>query len=247
MATFEENITKLRNDLKKRRQEVADDLGISRSSLEYYEKGKRRPDIEVLAKLADYYGVSTDYLIGRTNAKTTNKKWRFVCEYTGLSDNAVAVLHEGKSEDNNSNNHDSYHEFIEFILDEKNTVTVLSFLFHLRMYRDRTKEYQENLRETIQEAEQILEDIDNVKPEVIQGFIDRFSDDREKEKDYAEFRLQKSIKRLYEDFGNDIYTVNESEEEIKKLMHLNLTITDEYLKRYESEKEGEKHGNDPET
>ena len=92
MATFAENITALRKKQNKKRQEVADDLGISRSSLEYYEKNKRKPDIEVLTKIADYYGVSADYLLGRTNAETTDKDLRFVCEYTGLSENAIMTL-----------------------------------------------------------------------------------------------------------------------------------------------------------
>lgn len=92
MATFQDNITELRKSLNKKRQEVADDLGISRSSLEYYEKGKRRPDIDVLVKLADYYGVSTDYLTGRTDAKTTDKDLRFVCDYTGLDEESVQSL-----------------------------------------------------------------------------------------------------------------------------------------------------------
>ena len=94
MATFGENITALRKKQNKKRQEVADDLGISRSSLEYYEKNKRKPDIEVLTKIADYYGVSADYLLGRTNAETTDKDLRFICEYTGLSENAITTLSE---------------------------------------------------------------------------------------------------------------------------------------------------------
>ena len=93
MATFAENITALRKKQNKKRQEVADDLGISRSSLEYYEKNKRKPDIEVLTKIADYYNVSADYLLGRTNAETTDKDLRFVCEYTGLSENTIMTLH----------------------------------------------------------------------------------------------------------------------------------------------------------
>lgn len=69
-------------------------MGISRSSLEYYEKNKRKPDIDVLLKIADYYGVSADYLLGRTNAETTDRDLRFVCEYTGLSENTVTTLSE---------------------------------------------------------------------------------------------------------------------------------------------------------
>jgi len=42
---------------------VAMDLSISREAISYYENGKRSPDIEMLCKLSDYFGVSIDYLI----------------------------------------------------------------------------------------------------------------------------------------------------------------------------------------
>ena len=89
---FAQRLRTLRQERNKKRQEVADDLGISRASLEYYEKGKRKPDIEILAKLADYYDVSADYLLGRTNAKTTDKDLRFVCDYLGLTEKTVELL-----------------------------------------------------------------------------------------------------------------------------------------------------------
>ena len=93
MATFAEIITALREETGKKRQETADALGISRASLEYYEKGKRKPDIEILAKFADYYGVSADYLLGRTTAKTTDKDLRTAVEYTMLSEKSCEYLH----------------------------------------------------------------------------------------------------------------------------------------------------------
>ena len=42
---------------------VAMDLSMSRESISYYESGKRSPDIEMLVKLSEYFGVSIDYLI----------------------------------------------------------------------------------------------------------------------------------------------------------------------------------------
>lgn len=96
MATvdiFSNRLLELRNARNKKRQEVADDIGISRASLEYYEKGQRKPDIEVLTLLAKYYDVSTDYLLGLSNAKTTDRDIKFICEYTGLSEKSVNILH----------------------------------------------------------------------------------------------------------------------------------------------------------
>jgi len=46
--------------------EVAKVIGYSSLSYARYEKGERKPDINTLCKLADYFEVSVDYLIGRT-------------------------------------------------------------------------------------------------------------------------------------------------------------------------------------
>ena len=46
-------------------KELADAVGMSRSAIGMYEQGQREPDIWTLAKIADYYGVSMDRLLGR--------------------------------------------------------------------------------------------------------------------------------------------------------------------------------------
>lgn len=57
----------LRSQENKTQQQVADYLGITRPAYTAYEKGNRTPDYDLLTKIADYFGVSTDYLLGRTD------------------------------------------------------------------------------------------------------------------------------------------------------------------------------------
>lgn len=45
--------------------QAANALGISLRAYQNYEYGQREPNIEMIFKLADFYGVSTDYLLGR--------------------------------------------------------------------------------------------------------------------------------------------------------------------------------------
>lgn len=90
---FPERLTKLREKECMSRQQLADILGVSRASLEYYEKGKRTPDIEVLYKLSEHFNVTADYLIGRTDKCGKSTDENAVCEYTGLSENAIKHLH----------------------------------------------------------------------------------------------------------------------------------------------------------
>ena len=69
-------------------------VGISKSTLGYYENDKRMPDIEILARIADTLNVNADYLIGRTNTTAQKGKMKTVCEFTGLSDSAADYLAE---------------------------------------------------------------------------------------------------------------------------------------------------------
>jgi transcriptional regulator with XRE-family HTH domain len=49
------------------RKEMAKYLEIDQSTYGKYELGKREPDIETIEALADYFNVSVDYLLGRTD------------------------------------------------------------------------------------------------------------------------------------------------------------------------------------
>jgi len=49
--------------------ELAKILSIGESTISFYESDKREPDYETLQKIADFFNVSVDYLLGRTNKR----------------------------------------------------------------------------------------------------------------------------------------------------------------------------------
>lgn len=51
-------------------KKVAEDLGVSQALLSHYEKGIRECGLEFVVRVAEYYGVSCDYLLGRTPHRT---------------------------------------------------------------------------------------------------------------------------------------------------------------------------------
>ena len=63
---FPRIITFLRKERGLSQKQVAGDMGISQALLSHYEKGIRECGLDFLVKTAEYYGVSTDYLLGRT-------------------------------------------------------------------------------------------------------------------------------------------------------------------------------------
>ena len=92
-----ENVTVFANRLKDLRgnmtlREVADEIGITRVALGYYEKGERKPDIEILHRLATYYHVSCDYLLGLSDIKTPDISTKEISKKTGLSEQAIRKL-----------------------------------------------------------------------------------------------------------------------------------------------------------
>ena len=56
-------LKKIRKEKNLNQLKVALDLNISREALSHYENGKRSPDIAMLRRLSDYFGVSIDFLI----------------------------------------------------------------------------------------------------------------------------------------------------------------------------------------
>ena len=64
-----ENIRNLRIDNGYTQKQIAEQLGISQNTYSQYEVGVLNYPVDALIILADFYGVSVDYLLGRTNKK----------------------------------------------------------------------------------------------------------------------------------------------------------------------------------
>lgn len=67
-------IRELRENLDLRQIDVAKATGIDQKTLSNYETGKTSPDSYSLIKLADFFDVSIDYLVGRINVELSSKK-----------------------------------------------------------------------------------------------------------------------------------------------------------------------------
>lgn len=64
IENFAQKLAQARKDAGYTQRQVAEILKISKSTIASYETGRTQPDIEMLGKLADFYAVSTDWLIG---------------------------------------------------------------------------------------------------------------------------------------------------------------------------------------
>ena len=161
---FSERLTQLREDRGLKRQEVADALEISRASLEYYEKGQRKPDIEVTARIAKYYGVSTDYLVGVSAAQVTaseNETLNTVCDYLGISEASAEQISYLTSIGYNTNMDAILSsEIIEILttsLDDYDKKSIEKAIAYMTLSEAKTKKDKERLKEEYRQADDRLE------------------------------------------------------------------------------------------
>lgn len=73
-------LTKLRKKKGLSQYDLAVQLGLSRGQISNYELGTRLPDYDTLIKIADYFGVTTDYLLGLTDKTYDENKRNLLSE-----------------------------------------------------------------------------------------------------------------------------------------------------------------------
>ena len=69
MEIFAQRLKELRNSRRVYQKEMAEYLGITVRGYQCYEAGQNYPDVKGLIALADYFGVTLDYLVGRSDKR----------------------------------------------------------------------------------------------------------------------------------------------------------------------------------
>ncbi|MHA6481095.1 helix-turn-helix domain-containing protein [Paenibacillus sp. strain BS8-2] len=67
---YGERIRKLRKEKKLTMKQLGAKFNLAESTISGYENETRKPDLELIDKLADYFGVKADYILGRTDDPT---------------------------------------------------------------------------------------------------------------------------------------------------------------------------------
>ncbi|MBS7175402.1 HTH-type transcriptional regulator immR [uncultured Ruminococcus sp.] len=85
--TLGERLRGLREDHDLRQIDVAQQIKVLQASLSNYELDINQPDLSTLVKLANFYHVNIDYLLGNTDVKTS---WKDYTEQVKLKDRVVS-------------------------------------------------------------------------------------------------------------------------------------------------------------
>ncbi|MCL1919179.1 MAG: helix-turn-helix domain-containing protein [Peptococcaceae bacterium] len=68
MSSFPDRLKELRKQKNLSQKALGEIIGLSKRGIQNYESGINNPTSEVLSKLADYFDVSVDYLLGRIDS-----------------------------------------------------------------------------------------------------------------------------------------------------------------------------------
>ncbi|MGN0698115.1 MAG: LexA family protein [Ruminiclostridium sp.] len=72
MSKLSKRLKELRNSKGLSQQALANEIGISKSSINMYERGEREPSVDTLELFADYYNVDMNYLLGNSSIPNTS-------------------------------------------------------------------------------------------------------------------------------------------------------------------------------
>lgn len=89
---FPSRLRALLEETETTQSKLAEVINIKRQTISSYSLGETLPDIETFEKIADYFGVTTDYLLGKTNNKTLEGAQ--IGNKLGLTDKAIKALSE---------------------------------------------------------------------------------------------------------------------------------------------------------
>lgn len=94
--SFYNRLTALRQDKRISQNELAKKTGLTRQAISLYETGKREPNLAVINRLADFFNVSVDYLLGRTDDPHNAEKKVIKEKTADLNDDETIFTYEGK-------------------------------------------------------------------------------------------------------------------------------------------------------
>ncbi|MFC9321569.1 helix-turn-helix domain-containing protein [Bacillus subtilis] len=81
---FNETLKKLRREKNLSQKELGNKLGLAESTIGMYEQGKRQPDYETLLKIADFFEVTLDFLLGNPKDAVKEKEAAYSISDTDL-------------------------------------------------------------------------------------------------------------------------------------------------------------------
>lgn len=184
---------------------VADYIKVSRQAVSQYQDGSTQPNAETVVKIAEYFNVSTDYLLTGNN-RDVDESLNIACDVTGLSAEAIKNIIEWKNGDLfasidrsyekldflRSGNVESFVETIDSLIISPDFPMLLN---NIILYKRAVLEFQKTENELIDVRKRFENDIDWIN-ETIDEYDEKGLFDKKELIDLYLFRMQELIKNI---------------------------------------------------
>lgn len=115
--------------------DLADSIGATRQSIGQWKDGKTQPNATMIKKIAEYFNVSSDYLLGLSDVATRNETIQGINAAIGLSSRAITMLMAEKAL-----NESDIADFISFLVESEKLQVLISSILCGNFYAN-TDEY----------------------------------------------------------------------------------------------------------
>ncbi|MCU4923950.1 helix-turn-helix domain-containing protein [Bacillus cereus] len=112
-----EKIKELRKNNKITQEQLGNAIGVSKMAISYFEKGKKSPGRETLEKIADYFNVTTDYLLGRSEDPELSEEENKIVTEEGKN---IMALIESLPEDERKKAWEQLEMYVTYMQNKKN-------------------------------------------------------------------------------------------------------------------------------
>lgn len=162
--TFPSRLRGLMADRGTRQKELADAIGMRPQTVSLYVQGQSFPDVNGLEKIARFFSVSADYLLGLSDTPSIDENMQVVFKVTGLSEKAISVLNVADRDEL---------DFISYLIERRISSSVSSMAYGCAIDKstilELEKEYltvglgADDVRKMIRESDDVRKAFNEVK------------------------------------------------------------------------------------
>lgn len=127
---FPSRLRKLMAETKTTQRELAQAIGVRPQTVSLYAQGQSFPDVNGLAKIASYFCISADYLIGNSDLPNEDMTMQAIHKITGLSAMAIGKLQDIFEE----NEKTAFSDIISLLIEDSNAEYFLAAISELISY-----------------------------------------------------------------------------------------------------------------
>ncbi|RKI36739.1 XRE family transcriptional regulator [bacterium D16-51] len=158
---FAHRLRALRQEKNLTQTELAKKMNVAKTTIASYEQGKNEPNLSMLIKIADYFNVSIDYLLGNSDGRIISDQELY--DRLGLTDEAICSLEQLCNLSKLNEHNKKLLKNINILLSDYETLSAISdYLnssledYQYAIVKSYVSQFGEDLLETPETKEQIL-------------------------------------------------------------------------------------------